>query len=83
MGRIHPEDRPRVAAAYRALFEKGRPIDIEYRFLRKDGQWIWLHSRAVNVHERDGKRYRDGLLSDITERKRWNRSWRTRPPTTC
>src|ERR1039458_4466146 len=27
-------------------------------------------SRAVNVHERDGKRYRDELLSDIGERKR-------------
>jgi diguanylate cyclase (GGDEF)-like protein/PAS domain S-box-containing protein len=68
-GRIHPDHQPRVAAAYRAIFEKGQPIDVEYRFLRKDGEWIWLHSRAVNVHERDGKRYRDGLLSDITERK--------------
>ena len=68
--RIHPENQPRVEAAYRALFEKGQPIDTEYRFLRKDGQWIWLHSRAVNVDERDGTRYRDGLLSDITERKR-------------
>ena len=70
MDRIHPEDQPQVAAAYRALFDEGRPIDIEYRFLKKDGQWAWLHSRAVNVHERHGKRYRDGLLSDITERKR-------------
>jgi diguanylate cyclase (GGDEF)-like protein/PAS domain S-box-containing protein len=70
MNRIHPEDRPQVAAAYRALFEQDRPIDIEYRLLRKDGQWAWLHSRGVNVHERDGKRYWDGLLSDVTERKR-------------
>ena len=70
MGRIHPEDQDRVATASRILFEKGEPFDPEYRFLRKDGQWIWLHSRAVNVLERDGKRYRDGLLSDITERKR-------------
>jgi len=70
MNRIHPEDQPQVAAAYRALFEQDRPIDIEYRLLRKDGQWAWLHSRGVNVHERDGKRYWDGLLSDVTERKR-------------
>jgi diguanylate cyclase (GGDEF)-like protein/PAS domain S-box-containing protein len=70
MNRIHPEDQPRVAAAYLAVFESGRTIDTEYRFLRKDGQWVWLHSRAVNVHERDGKRYWDGLLSDVTERKR-------------
>ena len=70
MNRIHAADRPRVAAANRALFNHGEPIDDEYRFERKDGQWVWLHSRAANVHERDGKRYRDGLVSDITERKR-------------
>ena len=70
LNRIHPDDQPRVTAAYRALFEHGQPIDTEYRLLRKDGQWVWLHSRAANVHERDGKRYRDGLVSDITERKR-------------
>jgi len=70
MHRIHPEDQPHVADAHRALFENGRPIDIEYRFLRKDGHWAWLHSRAVHVYERNGTRYRDGLISDITERKR-------------
>jgi predicted signal transduction protein with EAL and GGDEF domain len=39
-------------------------------FCGRTDNGIWLHSRAVNVHERDGTRYRDGLLSDITERKR-------------
>jgi diguanylate cyclase (GGDEF)-like protein/PAS domain S-box-containing protein len=70
MNRIHPQDQPQLASAYRGLFEEGRPIHVEYRFLKKDGQWAWFLSRAANVHERDGKRYRDGLLSDITERKR-------------
>jgi diguanylate cyclase (GGDEF)-like protein/PAS domain S-box-containing protein len=70
VNRIHREDQARVEAAFHALFDKGSPVDIEYRFLKKDGQWAWLHSRAVNVYERDGKRYRDGLISDITERKR-------------
>jgi len=70
LSRIHPEEQARVAAAYRAVFENGQWLDEEYRFLRKDGEWIWLHCRVANVRERDGKRYRDGLLSDITERKR-------------
>ncbi|MGO4884674.1 MAG: PAS domain S-box protein [Bryobacteraceae bacterium] len=70
MSRIHPSEQDRVAAAYRAIFENGSLLDEEYRFLRKDGEWIWLHCRAANVRERDGQRYRDGLLSDITERKR-------------
>ena len=68
-GKIHPEEQARVAAAHRAVVEKNEPYDIEYRFLRKDGRWIWLHSRAVNGHERDGNCYWEGLLSDITERK--------------
>jgi len=67
--RIHPEDQPRVALAYLAILENGGPLDTEYRFLRKDGRCIWVHSRAVNVRERGGKRYRDGLISDVTERK--------------
>ena len=68
--RVHPQDYDRVDAAYRALFEKEEAFNAEFRFQRKDGNWIWLHVRAVNSHERDGKRYRDGLISDITGRKR-------------
>ncbi len=70
LDRIHPDDRPQIEAANQALFERGKALDMEYRFRRKDEQWIWLHSRAVHVHERDGQRYRDGLVSDITDRKR-------------
>ena len=67
---IHPDDLPRVLAGYRALFDEGRAVDTEYRFQREDGQWIWLHSRASHIQEHDGKRYQNGLLSDVTERKR-------------
>lgn len=70
ISRIHPEDLPEVESAYRALFAQGQAIDVEYRFLRKDEKWIWLHSRAVSTHAREGRRYRDELLSDITARKR-------------
>jgi diguanylate cyclase (GGDEF)-like protein/PAS domain S-box-containing protein len=68
--RIHRADLPGVREAYRAFFEQGGPIDVEYRFQRRDGHWIWLHNRASNSDERNGRRYQDGLLSDVTERKR-------------
>jgi two-component system NtrC family sensor kinase len=70
MGRIHPEDFGRVDRAYRALFEKGKPFDEEYRIRRKDEVWIWVHDRATGTREERGVLYADGLLTDITERKR-------------
>ncbi len=68
-GRIHPDDRARVQAAYQALFRSGVRFDVEYRIRHRDGHWIWWHDRSVAVYERDGTRYADGLLSDVTERK--------------
>jgi diguanylate cyclase (GGDEF)-like protein/PAS domain S-box-containing protein len=71
--RVHPDDQLRLEAANRALFENSEPMNIEYRFERQDGAWIWLHSRAAHTYEREGRRYRDGLISDITERKNMQR----------
>ncbi len=56
--------------AFAAFFQKGQPYDVECRVRRADGEWIWVHDRAVATYERDGVRYADGLLSDISERKR-------------
>lgn len=66
---IHPEDRARVKKALENLFTQGEAFDEEYRYRRKDGIWIWLHDRATNSYERDGKLYADGLFSDITAHK--------------
>ena len=57
-------------ASLEALFSRGEAYDVEVRVQRKDGEWIWVHDRAVATYERNGVRYADGLLSDITERKR-------------
>lgn len=67
--RVHPDDVGRAKAAFRALVEQGKHYDIEYRFKRKDGRWIWLLDRSLGTYEKGGRRYADGLFSDITERK--------------
>lgn len=69
-GRTHPDDVECVTEAIRALFAEHQPFDVEFRTLRKDGQWIWVHNRATQTFERDGVVYADGVLSDITGRKR-------------
>jgi PAS domain S-box-containing protein len=66
---LHPDDVSKVREAFRALFAEGRPYDVECRVRRKDGDWIWIHDRALATYEKEGIRYADGLLSDITERK--------------
>ena len=68
--RIHPNDLANVEQAWQLLFARARSFNVEYRARRKDGQWIWVHNRAPSVHPRDGVFYADGLLSDITQRKR-------------
>jgi PAS domain S-box-containing protein len=69
LGRVHPEDIERVIKAFQALFTENKKFDIEYRIQRKNGVWIWLHDRSIHTYEKDGKRYADGVFSDITERK--------------
>ena len=67
--RIHPDDAEKVKGAFISLFEKGRLFDAEYRIQRKNKDWIWLYDRAINVYEKNGIKYADGVFSDITERK--------------
>jgi PAS domain S-box-containing protein len=70
LGCIHPADFGRVRTAYEALFENQTPFEQEYRLRRKDGTWIWVYDRATTIHEENGVLCADGVLSDITERKR-------------
>jgi diguanylate cyclase (GGDEF)-like protein/PAS domain S-box-containing protein len=68
-GRIHPDDLPRVLQDYRALFAQGQPFDVEYRIRRRDGEWIWVHDRALRTRVENGVHYADGVCFDITTRK--------------
>jgi PAS domain S-box-containing protein len=68
-GRIHPDDRAKVRAAFDELIERNKSYDVEYRIQKKDGNWIWVHDRAMYRNEKRGIRYADGLFTDVTERR--------------
>jgi len=68
-GRIHPDDIDRVKADYEKLLTDDQTFDTEYRIQRKDGQWIWLHDRAIKTYGKDGKVQVDGFFTDVTGRK--------------
>jgi diguanylate cyclase (GGDEF)-like protein/PAS domain S-box-containing protein len=63
---IHPEDRDRVTAAFASHIEIN---DIEYRVVQPSGdiRWVWERSRLIA--DSSGNSRRDGILSDITDRK--------------
>jgi len=67
---IHPDDLPAIKENLQAAFRDQQPRDVEYRTRHKDGRWIWTRARATGAYEKDGVLYLQGLLSDITERKR-------------
>jgi two-component system, cell cycle sensor histidine kinase and response regulator CckA len=66
--RVHPDDRHILREAMKQVFADGTLFDIEYRRQCADGSWIWLRNRAFAMYERDGVRYCDGILSNVTER---------------
>lgn len=70
MARVHPTDRERVEAFYKAMRENGGPFEDEFRIVTQEGEerWIYLKGR-LDLH--DGKPARLlGASIDITERKR-------------
>jgi PAS domain S-box-containing protein len=69
LDRVHPEDRPRVEAAYADAADGG--FDETFRVAHPDGEVRWLHGRFFPVPEPDGRIIRlVGLVEDVTLRRR-------------
>jgi PAS domain S-box-containing protein len=67
---LHPDDQDRVREAQRVARESGEPLEIEYRFVAKDGRIVWLHDGYTIVRDETGRPwYTQGYALDITARK--------------
>jgi PAS domain S-box-containing protein len=74
---LHPDDRERVLAANRESEASGEPFDQEFRVVRDDGAVVWLHSRAVLVHDDSGNpMFWHGVALDVTSQRRAEASLR-------
>jgi PAS domain S-box-containing protein len=68
---LHPEDRERVLAAVGRYLSSDSASISEYRLKARDGGWVWVQDESVIVRDEAGQpRYVQGVLSNITERKR-------------
>jgi len=70
MDSIHPEDRTRVKREWDEALGLRRPLETQYRLLRVDGTYGWLHHAAVPIADEHGKLTGYlGSCTDITEQR--------------
>lgn len=65
---VHPEDRQTVETAWIKAAQLGRPLRVEHRYLRPNGEIVWVQTEAME--ERDERGTLTGYVgtaSDITE----------------
>lgn len=68
--RLHPEDKAFVLGRLQGHLKDRTPYDVEYRLLRDDGHYVWIHARGNAVWDSTGTALRMiGSIEDITWRK--------------
>jgi PAS domain S-box-containing protein len=67
---VHPEDRARVAAEVRALFERGWGGVLQFRWVARSRRVIWVEAHCVVIRDPQGRPVgMRGVTMDITARK--------------
>ena len=68
---LHPDDRERCAAADAAARDALSTLFAEYRMVARDGRIVWVSEMAAVVEdEESGNHFWQGVMLDITDRKR-------------
>jgi PAS domain S-box-containing protein len=75
---VHPDDRERVDKMVLEATDEGEPFVMEYRIVRADGEVRWVMDRGHLVTGAGGRRWCDGALFDITDRRRAEEALRLR-----
>jgi PAS domain S-box-containing protein len=71
LSRVHPEDRQCFKTLIRELHPGKPSYDLTFRFVRPDGQEVWLEETATGEFTSTGRLLRiKGLTRDISEQKR-------------
>jgi PAS domain S-box-containing protein len=71
LSRVHPEDRQCFRTLIRELRPRRPSYALTFRYMRPDGQQLWLEETARGEFEATGRLLRiKGLIRDISEQKR-------------
>jgi diguanylate cyclase (GGDEF)-like protein/PAS domain S-box-containing protein len=66
---VHPDDRAAYEAAYDRVWA-GEPVELEYRLVGYDGRTRWVWDRMHPRPQAEGRVLVDGVVVDISEKKR-------------
>jgi two-component system CheB/CheR fusion protein len=68
---IHPDDRAKTVEAFQRMVATGEPFELDKRYLRADGQPVWVSSAAATSVDVNGAPASAiAIVLDITERRR-------------
>ena len=67
---LHPDDRVAALEDEEVSARPGGELRSEYRLRRRDGSWVWVRDEATVIENEHGELRFQGVLLDITERKR-------------
>jgi PAS domain S-box-containing protein len=68
---VHPDDLPKVIAAWKRSVETGYPYDDEHRIRHADGGYRWFHVRGLPLRDAEGRIVRwYELFTDVDDRKK-------------
>lgn len=66
---IYKNDSTIVKHALHSFFSTGKILDIQYRINHRDGGLVWFRNQSLSIYTKDGNKFADGILSDITKEK--------------
>jgi diguanylate cyclase (GGDEF)-like protein/PAS domain S-box-containing protein len=67
---IHQDDVERAHADWASYIATGQPDTSDYRYVRPNGEIVWIHDRSTKVHDEQGRLlFVQGVMFDITEQK--------------
>src|SRR6266545_3156388 len=67
---VHEEDRQDVERDWREALGLRRPLDTQYRLMRADGTYGWIHHTAVPINDGSGRLAGYlGTCNDVTEQR--------------
>ena len=79
MENVHPDDRQHCQETWDAAFAARRPVEIEYRLRRHDGEYRWVLDKGAPRFAENGEFLGHiGSVLDITERKAYEDAERAR-----